>query len=287
MTQFLTFMLAPFLACLILVGIHVYLGIHILARGVIFVDLALAQIAALGAATAILFGYELESFHAYLFSLLFTFIGALVFSLTRMRHPKIPHEAIIGITYVVAAAAIILIMAKAPHGAEHVQSLLVGSILWVSWFVVAKTAVIYLMVGIIHWILRKKFLLISFNPEQAIEQGISIRWWDFLFYAIFGFVVTSSVSIAGVLLVFTFLIVPTVFAVLFTDNLSSRLVIGWIFGTLVSMIGSVLSYTLDLPTGAAIVCTFGVALLGGAGVKNFLNKKYLTENRLGLVKKGS
>lgn len=261
-------MLAPFLACLVLVGIHVYLGIHILARGVIFVDLALAQIAALGAATAILFGYELESFPAYLFSLLFTFLGAFVFSLTRMRHQKIPHEAIIGITYVVAAAAIILIMDKAPHGAEHVQSLLVGSILWVSWFVVAKTAIIYAIVGIVHWIFRKKFLLISFNPEQAAEQGISLRWWDFLFYAIFGFVVTSSVSIAGVLLVFTFLIVPTVFAILFADNLSSRLIIGWIFGTLVSMIGSVLSYILDLPTGAAIVCAFGVALLGGAMVKN-------------------
>jgi zinc/manganese transport system permease protein len=266
-------MSAPFLACLVLVGIHVYLGIHILARGVIFVDLALAQIAASGAAVAILFGYELESFPAYLFSLSFTFIGALVFSLTRMRHQKISHEAIIGITYVVAAATIILIMDRAPHGAEHIQSLLVGSILWVGWPVVVKTVMIYSLVGMFHWIFRKKFLLISFNPEQAIDQGVSIRWWDFLFYAVFGFVVTSSVSIAGVLLVFTFLIVPTVFAMLFADNLMSRLIIGWIFGTLVSMMGSVLSYTLDLPTGAAIVCTFGVVLLGGAIIKNFLDKR--------------
>jgi len=270
MTHFLMFMSAPFLACLILVGIHVYLGIHILARGVIFVDLALAQIAALGAATAILFGYELESFAAYLFSLSFTFIGALIFSLTRVRHQKIPQEAIIGITYVVAAAAIILIMDNAPHGAEHVKNLLVGSILWVGWPTVVKTALIYSGVGLFHWIFRKKFLQISFNPEQALDQGISVRWWDFLFYAIFGFVVTSSVSIAGVLLVFTFLIVPTVFAMLFADNLVPRLTIGWLFGTLVSIVGSVLSYTLDLPTGAAIVCTFGVVLLGGAIVRNLL-----------------
>jgi len=261
MSEFIRIMAAPFTACIILVGIHAYLGIHVLTRGVIFIDLALAQIAALGTTIGFLFGFELESQGAYLFSLGFTLLGAGIFSLTRMRDEKIPQEAIIGIVYAVASAAVILVMDRAPHGAEHIKSLLVGSILWVTWPVVAKTGVLFGIIGLVHWFLRDRFLLISTNPEEAREKGYSLSFWDFLFYALFGIVVTSAVRIAGVLLVFSFLIVPAVFGFFFSSRLLSRLLLGWAMGTGVSILGIILSYLVDLPTGAAVVTTFGIALL--------------------------
>lgn len=268
--DFLTLMAAPFAACLILVGIHAYLGIHVLARGVIFVDLALAQISALGATIAVLLGYELESTQAYLFSLLFTVGGAAIFSLTRVRHERISQEAVIGIAYAVAAAAVILVMDRAPHGAEHIKSLLVGSILFVTWTKVIQTAVIYGLVGLFHWFFRKYFLRISFEPETVRQEGLSLRLWDFLFYVSFGFVVTSSVQIAGVLLVFSFLIVPAVSSILFADRLPIRLALGWSIGAGVSIFGCVLSYVLNTPTGATIVCSFGIVLALLAVARRFI-----------------
>ena len=261
MGDMITYMAAPFAVCLVLTGIHTYLGTHVLARGVIFVDLALAQIAALGTTAAFLMGYAVESAAAYWISLAFTFVGAAVFSLSRKDEDRVPQEAIIGITYVVASALAILAVDRAPHGAEHIKYLLVGSVLWVTWTEVLKTAVIYALVGLFHYIYRDRFIKISNDPEGARAEGLNLQLWDFLFYASFGFVITSSVRIAGVLLVFSFLIVPSVISALFTRSLTSRLIIGWTLGFLVSAAGSVLSFTLDLPTGAAIVVTFGAALL--------------------------
>jgi zinc/manganese transport system permease protein len=261
MGDLFTYMAAPFAVCLVLTGIHTYLGTHVLARGVIFVDLALAQIAALGTTMAFLMGYGVESTESYWLSLLFTFVGAAVFSLSRLDEDRVPQEAIIGITYVVASAIAILAVDRAPHGAEHIKYLLVGSVLWVTWPEVLKTLVIYALVGVFHWVYRDRFVLISNEPDLARQQGVNIRLWDFLFYASFGFVITSSVRIAGVLLVFSFLIVPSVISALFTRSLGKRLVIGWSIGFLVSAVGGVLSFSLDLPTGATIVVTFGAALL--------------------------
>ena len=252
-------MAAPLTACLILVGIHAYLGLHVLAREVIFVDLSLAQIAALGSTLAFLIGYDLHSLPAYLCSLGAAFIGAGIFALTRLRHSRIPQEAIIGIVYAVSAAAGILAIDKAPHGAEHIKHMLVGAILWVTWSDVVQIALIYLAIGFIHYIFRKRFMTLSF--DKNIPQDWNIRAWDFLFYATFGLVITSSVEIAGVLLVFTFLIVPTVCATLFADHIGKRLAIGWAVGFVVSALGCALSYLFDLPTGATIVCLFGCALL--------------------------
>lgn len=270
MDTFLYFMAAPFVACLLLVGIHAYLGLHVLARGVIFVDLSLAQIAALGSMVAFLIGYDLHSTAAYVISLLATFVGAGVFALTRLRHVRIPQEAIIGIVYAVSAAAGILAVDRAPHGAEHIKQMLVGSILWVTWAEIAKTAGIYTLVGLFHWFFRDRFLTLSFDEERAIQEGWSIRGWDFLFYASFGFVIASSVEIAGVLLVFSFLVVPAVCAVLFTDAIEKRLLIGWGIGFLVSVLGCSASYLFDLPTGATIVCMFGIVLTLIAGVRKVL-----------------
>ena len=259
--EILPFLLAPFLASLILTGIHAYLGVHVVERGVIFVDLALAQIAALGATVAILMGMDPHGSGAYWLSLAFTFAGAAVFAFARTRRGHIPQEAFIGIAYAVASATAILAMSKATGETEHLKDMLVGNILAVSMHDVAKTAVLYGAIGIFHYIFRKQFLLISTNPEQAEAKGMSIRFWDFLFYASFGFVVTSSVAIAGVLLVFCYLVVPSVGAMLFADRIGRRLAIGWIMGTLVSALGVYFSVLLDLPTGAAIVCTFGAVLI--------------------------
>ncbi|MGD1102311.1 MAG: metal ABC transporter permease [Terriglobia bacterium] len=259
--EILPFLLMPFLASLILTGIHAYLGVHVVERGVIFVDLALAQIAALGATVAILFGMDPHDGYTYWISLAFTFLGAAIFALLRVRRARIPQEAIIGIAYAVASAAAILAMSKATGETEHLKDMLVGNILAVSGPEVAKTAALYAAIGLFHFVFRKKFLLISIDPKGAEAQGISIRLWDFLFYASFGFVVTSSVAIAGVLLVFCYLIVPSVGAMLFADRIGRRLAIGWTMGTLVSALGVYLSVVLDLPTGATIVCTFGGVLM--------------------------
>jgi zinc/manganese transport system permease protein len=259
--EILPFLLAPFAASLILTGIHAYLGVHVVERGVIFVDLALAQIAGLGATIAILMGMDVHGSSAYWVSLAFTFLGAGIFSVVRARRAHIPQEAIIGIVYAVASAAAILAMSKATGETEHLKDMLVGNILAVSWRDVAKTAALYGAVGLFHYIYRSKFLLISMEPRKAEAQGISVRLWDFLFYGSFGFVVTSSVAIAGVLLVFCYLIVPSVGAMLFADRIGPRLAIGWTMGTLVSALGVYLSVVIDLPTGATIVCTFGLVLM--------------------------
>jgi zinc/manganese transport system permease protein len=274
-TTILEFLAAPFVASLILAGIHAYLGVHVVERGVIFVDLSLAQIAALGATIALLLpitGGDPHSPIAYWISLAFTFLGAFVFSTIRSRRARIPQEAIIGICYAVASAAAILAMSKATSESEHLKDMLVGNILAVSWPEVGKTALLYGVIGAFHYVFRHKFLAISMNPKKAEADGISIKFWDFLFYASFGFVVTSSVSIAGVLLVFCYLIVPSVAAMLYADTIGKRLAIGWTMGTVVSAAGVYLSLHLDLPTGATIVCTFGVALVLMALVRPLIQR---------------
>ena len=257
----LPFLVWPFIASLILTGIHAYLGVHVVERGVIFVDLALAQIAALGATIAILVGMDPHGRGAYFLSLGFTFLGAGIFSLARTRRGHIPQEAFIGIAYAVASATAILAMSKATGETEHLKDMLVGNILAVSRAEVLKTAVLYGAMGLFHYFFRKKFLLISTDTAKAEASGLNIRFWDFLFYASFGFVVTSSVAIAGVLLVFCYLIVPSVGAMLFADKIGRRLAIGWTMGTLVSALGVYFSVLMDLPTGATIVCTFGAVLI--------------------------
>src|SRR5213075_765608 len=271
--EILPFLVLPFLASLILTGFHAYLGVHVVERGVIFVDLALAQIAALGATIAILAGMDPHGSSAYWISFAFTFMGALIFSFVRSATARIPLEAIIGITYAVASAAAILAMSKATGETEHLKDMLVGNILAVSMHDVVKTAILYGAIGLFHYIFRKHFLLISTNPAAAEAKGLNIRLWDFLFYASFGFVVTSSVAIAGVLLVFCYLVVPSVGAMLFADHIGKRLAIGWTMGTLVSALGVYFSVALDLPTGATIVCTFGAVLIAMFFVHVILHRR--------------
>jgi zinc/manganese transport system permease protein len=252
----------PFLACLVLTGIHAYLGLHVLARGVIFVDLALAQVAALGVTAGLLAGHAPQSDAAYAWALGFTAGGAALLALTGGRHGVVPQEAIIGIVYAVAAALTVLVLDRVPQGGEYIKQLLVGSILAVSADEVVRIAALYAAIGAFHWWCRRPMLALSFGqgpPRAAL--------WDFIFYFTFGLVVTSSVRVAGVLLVFSYLIVPAVVGAWLATGLGSRLLIGWTVGVVVSALGLALSYLADLPTGATIVGTFGavLALLGLAG----------------------
>jgi zinc/manganese transport system permease protein len=262
-------MIWPLLACLVLTGIHVYLGVHVIARKVIFVDLALAQIAALGTVTGVLLGYEVgkDINQLYLYSLAFTFFGAFVFSMTRMRGERIPHEAIIGIVYAVAFAATILVLARSALGPQELDRIIKGELLWVQGHLVIKTAILYTVVGIFHYIFRKRFITISVHPEKAEQEGINVRLWDFLFYMSFGFVITSSVAIAGVFLVFSYLVIPAVGAMLLAEKISTRLTIGWVGGAIISFIGVKLSWHTGLPTSPLIVCLLAFALIVAAVIR--------------------
>ena len=250
----------PFLACLVLSGIHAYLGLHVLTRGVIFVDLALAQMAALGMTTALILGHGPQDAATYYYALGFTVAGAALFALTREYREggpgeTVPQEAIIGIVYAVAAALTVLVLDRVAQGGEQIKQLLVGSILAVTPEDVLRVAVLYAAIGGLHWVCRRPLLAISLGRPAA-----HVRAWDFVFYVTFGLVVTSSVRIAGVLLVFSYLIVPAVIGAWLASSVSRRLLTGWTVAFAVSGIGLAASYLGDLPTGATIVATFGILL---------------------------
>ncbi len=263
MTEMLSFMAAPFAACLVLVGLHAYFGIHVIERRILFVDLAVAQFAALGAVVGFAFGQHPGETGSTLFSLGFATLAAALFAVTRVRVEKLPQEAIIGITFVVASAATILVADRAPEGAEHIKETLAGSLLWVTWPTVLKVLLIYAGVGVFHWLLRERFMRITTDPEDAFRRGWRVRWWDFLFYLSFGVMITFSVEIGGILMVFAYLVIPACVAILVHAGMRTRLVIGWIVGVVGSGVGLVGSYYLDLPTGPAIVVVLGL-LLGAA-----------------------
>jgi zinc/manganese transport system permease protein len=251
----------PLLACLLLPGILVYYGLHIVRREIIFVDLALAQVAALGTCLAVLLGYHVHQWPTFAWGVGFTLVGAVVFTLTRRRDPRVPQEALIGIVYVVAAAAGMLLLSRNPEGDEQLKRTLVGEVLLVRPSDVMTAFGFFVVVGLIHYFCRGKFLLISFEPERAIAAGMRIGWWDLAFYALFGLVVTTFVPIGGVLLTFSYLIIPAVCASYLADKLTARLWTAWAIAIAGGALGAGASYKLDLPTGGAIVCALGVLLL--------------------------
>jgi zinc/manganese transport system permease protein len=261
MLEQLPFLLWPFIALLVIASLHVYLGLHVVEREVIFVDLSLAQMAVLGASVASLWGHEPGDLATRLLALAFTVVGAVTFSLTRNDHGRVPQEAIIGIVYAVAAAASVLILNNAPHGAEHIRDVLVGQLLAIEKGDVLRLAVLYAVLGGLHIWWRKRLLLISHDPVAARAQGIKVKAWDFLFYLTFGLTVTASVELCGVLVVFSFLIVPSVIGMLYASRVGTRLTVGWIVALLASALGMVGSVALSAPPGAAVVCAFGLLLL--------------------------
>lgn len=262
MFEVLEFMAAPFAACVVLVLIHTYLGLHVLLREVIFVDLALAQIAAFGSVVALVAAHSQPgTLGSYSFSLGATALGAAIFAFSRMRESRVPQEAIIGITFVVASAATILLADRAPEGAEQIKELLAGTILWVSWKKVLTVAIVYFFLGLFHYRLRRRFVLISENPELAFSQGWNVRLWDFLFYLSFGVVITLSVEMAGVLMVFSYLVAPAIIALAWSKAWPMRILLANAIGVLASALGLLASYHWDLPSGPAIVCMLGLFLV--------------------------
>ena len=251
----------PSAACILLPWLLVYLGLHVVQRGIIFIDIAMAQMASLGICVGVLLGYEPEGVMSYVMGLGVTLLGAAIFSVTGKRDSQVPQEAVIGISYVVAAAAAILLLSRSAHGNEEIRNMLVGDITVVSAAEVWKCFVVFIVVGIVHFIFRKKFLLVSFQREEAYLRQWRVRWWDFFFYATFGIVVTIFVRVAGVLLVFSYLIVPAVCAVTLARRISMRLLIGWGISLLGGIAGLFISFWGDFPSGAAIVCTFGALLI--------------------------
>ncbi|MFQ5550888.1 MAG: metal ABC transporter permease, partial [Gemmatimonadales bacterium] len=239
------------------------------------VDLAIAQVAAMGWAAANLgLAHRIneltgmpEGLAAYSVGLFATLVAAALFSATRMEHKRVPQEAIIGIVFVVASAGTILLAAQAPRGSEHVEQLLTGSLLWVTWPQIARITAIFSVIGVVHWLLRDRFFKISLHPEAAKAEYASIGWWDFLFYALFGVVVTSAVAIAGVLVVFSSLVIPAIVAFLFTESPGKLLAIAWGSGTLAAVLGLWASFQWDLPTGPVVVIAFAIVLVGAFGVK--------------------
>lgn len=272
MGEIVSFMFAPFIVTLAIVAIHVYLGIHIIEREVIFVDLALAQIAALGTTVAFIFGIHPEESLSYLFSLGFVIFGSVLFALTRVRNQRIPQEAIIGITYVMATAASILVADQAAGGAEHIKEILMGAILWVNWGTILPLVILYATVGVIHYLFRERFIrLTNKYREGNFQKGD--RLWDFFFYLTFGLVIVFSVRVAGILLVFSFLVVPTAISALYSLSWKVRLLIGWAVGLIVTVLGLFLSYVLDLPAGPSIVLLLGIFLVLMASMRKVIFRR--------------
>lgn len=258
--------LLPSAAALILVATHTYLGLHVINRNVFFVDLALAQVAALGSTVAFLYGFDTNDPVTYYVSLLFAVGGAWFFSVARLPDNRVPEEAIIGLTFAVASAGAILLSAENPHGAEHLRDMMAGSILVVSAREVGQAALMYGAIGVFHWVFRRQLLSVSTDREQARARGLRVRWWDFLFYLSFAVVITSSVRIAGVLLVFILLIAPAVCGAMFARGVRARLLVGWGSGILATTFGLGLSSHMDWPPAPAISCVFAAILMAAAVV---------------------
>jgi len=332
MTGFVELLAAPFAACVLIAALHCYMGLHVVKRGVIFVDLALAQMAALGAVIALflgpfldihphehenahslhhetemlsdpqvaeeLFGINIDQEHhqthvhkageakhdvaftywlkeklSYILSLLFAFFGAVIFTLGRFRDERVPHEAIIGIVFVVSSALAVLVLSKAPHGHERMEAMLVGSILFVNWNDVLSMLILYLPLGILHFTFRRVLTRISEDIREAESAGIHVRAWDLLFYASFGLMVTQSVSIAGVLVVFSYLIIPAACAIMFVDSLLCSLLFAWGIALGVSLSGLAFSAWQDFPTGPSLVVTFGAVLILCIAIRPFIAQR--------------
>lgn len=253
----LDLILVPLIAALVILAINAYFGLHIIRRGVIFVDLAFAQIAALGSTIAFLLGIHAEEPTSYLFAFGFTVLGALLFSVTRVEDGHVSQEAYIGISYVVASAAVILLSSFSPEGAEHIKETLTGSLIWVTWPTVAKMAGVYALIALFHWIVRRQMIAVTFAPQTVRN----VKFWDFVFYMSFGVAITFSVNVAGVLLIFSTLVIPAVIAYLYTTRFITALVIAWGVGAIAIAGGVAVSFVWDITTGPLLVVAFGIVMI--------------------------
>ncbi|NIP79364.1 MAG: metal ABC transporter permease [Gemmatimonadetes bacterium] len=273
----LELILAPLAVGLIIVAMNAYFGLHIIRRGVIFVDLAFAQIAALGSTVGLLLGAHVGSPASWGLTFGFTVLGAAIFSLTRMEDSIVPQEAIIGIAYVVASALVILLTSFTAEGAEHVKETLTGSLIWTTWPTVGIVAIAYLVIGAFHFLTRDRMRRITFYPERADR----LRLWDFIFYLTFGVAITFSVTLAGVLLIFSTLVIPATIAFLFTARFNRALVIAWLSGAVALVAGLWGSVVWDVTTGPLLVVAFGVALIVAFMIRPLLGERASLRDAVG------
>src|SRR6266511_4223516 len=276
----LAFAALPLTAAVVFTGIHTWFGLQVLRRNVVFADLALAQVSALGATVAVVAGHAVQSAAGYAYTLIFTAVGALLLTASRGVARSVRQEAFIGVLYVVATAATVLVVDRSPQGAEHVKKMLVGGILSVTADELVKFIILYSIIGAIHWLLRRPLLAAADHMDTPTDIG-KFAFWDLVFYLSFGVVVTSSVGVAGVLLVFCFLIVPALIRTLFSSHIGAALLIGWVAGAVASAAGIFGSFLLDAPTGAVTVVSFAAALVIAGGVRAFITApaEHLRHNR--------
>lgn len=269
MSDFFTFMAAPLAGCLILAIVFTYFGMHILQREIIFVDLSLAQLAALGITVSLVLGWGEDTLAAQLVALLFIVFGALFFSLTSYQFPKLSQEAVIGIVYVIGASTTILLGHFSSHAAEHIQHTLNGSILWINWNEVGIIAIVSSCVGAVLWKYREWIQISSTSNDSSISP-FQRTVWNFVFYVLLGLVVAACIKTAGIFLVFALLIIPAVCGTLFFDSTLKQFIFGSALAIVASLTGLLLSFYSDFPTGPTIVCSFGIAFVLSLLVKRLM-----------------
>jgi len=252
----------PLLACVMMVGILGYLGLHVLKREVIFIDIAVAQVAALGATVAHIFLHvHGDSPLALGCAIGATLLTALFFAVVRRRVSRLPIEATIGITYAIVAAGTLFAIGKSACGHSHVQEMLNGSLLWVGWSDLLWSALVFAGTGACFLACRAPFQRISDDYENAVREGGRVMGWDFLFYALCGIVITFAVRLAGVIVVFCFLIIPATLSALLAAKWHVRLLIAWAAGTIASIAGLLFCHWLDFSAGISVSLFLGISLL--------------------------
>lgn len=272
MNDFITFMAAPALGCLVMSFIFTYFGIHVLKRGIVFIDLSMAQLAALGTTVAFSLNLEEHSFGTFLFSIGFVFLGASFFTIVRFMTPRISQEAVIGIVYVVAASLAVIVADHSPRAAEHIQHTLNGSILWLSWGEVLWLLTTFIALGAFLWATRNPFSECTDQANSKDPYTRQLGFWDFVFYLALGLAIVACIQTAGIFLIFTLLIIPAACAIQLYDSLGKQLLSGILMSILVCWTGLGLSFTFDLPTGPTLVCAFGITFMATL-VFSFLLKK--------------
>ncbi|MFC1477127.1 metal ABC transporter permease [candidate division KSB1 bacterium] len=258
MLDIILFLAPPITICILFAGILSYFGNHILTRGIIFIDIALAQIAALGTMIGLLLGFAEGARSLEIISLVFTLAIISVFAMTKFEKQVIPQEAIIGIIYGLGLGLATLLSEKIPGGSNFITKTITGNILWVTWDQVFWTFLLFAAIAVLHVLLRKHFVKISESRENLPYSIGKVRFYELIFYITFSIVVVRAVPIGGIFLVFTLLIAPTAMATLFTQNWTARFIWSWIIGILGSMAGIYISYTFNISNGPAIVCMLGV-----------------------------
>ncbi len=262
MTELITMLGFPFLGCLAIVAIVGYMGLHVLKREVVFIDIALAQMAAVGVIVPhLLFHAHHDSPLTFIFPLVFTTAAAAFYAFARSRVVQIPLEATIGVSYAIASGAALFLIGVQPGGHVHVKQMLIGSILWTTGSDVAWCAAVFSVVGLLFYLMRKPFTRISDDYEAAVRAGMKVVGWDFLFYALLGIVIILAVRIAGVVIVFCFLIIPATTSAIFSSKWRIRLLLTWLFGAVASLLGLVFAYCLDFSLGPSVALFSGLVLV--------------------------